>query len=101
MKRTHRKLQSLALALCCWPAIALSANQAVTIHVEGMTCPLCVTAINKALRSLPEVQRAKTSLTRNEAVVVVPEGYATAHLLSAIEETGYKGVIRSVQATDE
>lgn len=100
MNRLKTKLKGLALALCCWPMMALGADQSVTIHVEGMTCSLCVTAINKALRSLPEVRKAKASLPRNEAVVIVPEGYALESLLAAIEQTGYKGEIRSVRPAD-
>lgn len=96
MNRLQRILSSLALALCCLPGAAWSADQSVTIHIEGMTCSLCVTAVNKALRALPDVRKAKTSLSRREAVVVVPEGYATAALLAAIEDTGYKGEIRAV-----
>lgn len=93
------RLKILLLALCLWPLLAFGAErpaQSVVIHVEGMTCSLCVTAINRALRSLPEVAKAKTSLKDNEAVVVVPEGYPLETLLAEIEKTGYRGTIRSV-----
>ena len=74
---TMNRLKQLFLALCLWPLLAFGAEQtaqSVTIHIEGMTCSLCVTAINKALRSLPEVEKAKAE----------------------IEKTGYQGTIRSV-----
>lgn len=97
MKKLTNKLKALTLALCCWPMMAMAADQSVTIQVEGMTCAVCVTAINKALRSLPEVRKAKASLPKNQAVVIVPEGYKLETLLAAIEETGYHGTISSVQ----
>lgn len=93
------RLKRLVFALCLWPLLAFGAEpsaQSVTIHIEGMTCSLCVTAINKALRSLPEVEKAKASLKNNEAVVIVPEGYPLETLLAEIEKTGYQGTIRSV-----
>lgn len=83
-----------------WPVMALATQgpqQAVTIHIEGMTCSLCVTAINKALRSLAQVSQAKTSLKKSEAIVHVPENYELNKLLAEIESTGYHGTIQSVQ----
>ena len=97
MNRLKTKLTGALLALCCWPMMALAADQTVTIKVEGMTCAVCVTAINKALRSLPDVRKAKASLPKNQAIVIVPEGYKLDTLLAAIEETGYHGTISSVQ----
>lgn len=97
MIRLKHALLTLLLTLCTAPALSLASEQAVTIHIEGMTCSLCVTAINQSLRSLPDVHQAKTSLPRQEAVVIVPEGYAVGTLLAAIEDTGYKGEVRSVK----
>ena len=98
------RLKQLALVLCLWPMLAFGAGQpaqSVTIHIDGMTCSLCVTAINKALRSLPEVEKAKTSLKNNEAVVIVPEGYPLETLLAEIEKTGYQGSISSTTPVTE
>ena len=94
------RLKQLTLALLLWPVLVFGAEQpaqTVSIHIEGMTCSLCVTAINKALRSLPDVEKAKTSLMKQEAVVIVPEGYPLDTLLEEITKVGYTGTIRSVE----
>lgn len=97
-------LKRLFVMTLLWPLAVLSASPSmvgITIHIQGMTCSLCVTAINKALRSLPQVQYAKTSLKNSEVLVHVPNDYDTQILLTEIEKTGYQGKILSVQALTE
>lgn len=97
MKNWLKRLLVIALL---WPLSVLSAAstmQTVTLHIEGMTCSLCVTAINKALRALPQVQYAKTSLKNSEVLVQVPSDYDTKTLLTEIEKTGYKGSVLSIE----
>ncbi|MFQ6372593.1 heavy-metal-associated domain-containing protein [Shewanella sp. YIC-542] len=76
--------------------LASAADKTVFIEVEAMTCPLCVTVVNKVLRQTDGVIKAKSSLKTHQAVVIVPEDFDTDKLLQAIDKTGYKGVIHHV-----
>ncbi|GGY95703.1 MULTISPECIES: heavy-metal-associated domain-containing protein [Shewanella] len=86
----------LIILLLGSPAV-WAADETVIIDVEAMTCPLCVTVVNKVLRQTDGVIKAKSSLKTRQAVVVVPEGFDTNKLLQAIDKTGYKGVIHQVE----
>lgn len=78
-------------------ATAWADNVVVHIDVQGMTCPLCVSMINKALRETQGVLSARASLPNREAVVVMPEGTDTQRLIDAIAQTGYTGTVKSVE----
>ncbi|WP_339087330.1 heavy metal-associated domain-containing protein [Shewanella chilikensis] len=86
----------LVLLLLCTP-FAWAGNQVVTLDVKGMTCPLCVTVINKALRKTEGVIKAKSSLKTQQARVIVPEGFDMDALIKAVDETGYKGCINKIE----
>lgn len=88
-----RFLRLFVMTLLCWPLLATAANTTMTVAIKGMTCPLCVAAVNKALRTTPGVVSAKTFLSREEAEVTVPEGLDPAIILAAIEDAGYTGTI--------
>jgi len=68
----------------------------VVIDVKDMDCSLCVTAINQALRKTEGVVKAKASLKKKQAEVVVPEGFPAKKLLDAIKRTGYTGEVAKV-----
>lgn len=72
-------------------------NVLVTIDVKGMTCPLCVSSINQALRKTDGVIKAKASLKTQQAEVTVPEGFNMDELLKAVDKTGYKGSINKIE----
>lgn len=72
-------------------------NVLVTMDVKGMTCPLCVSSINQALRKTDGVIKAKASLKTQQAEVIVPEGFNTDELLKAVDKTGYKGSINKIE----
>ncbi|AXQ14715.1 MULTISPECIES: heavy-metal-associated domain-containing protein [Shewanella] len=86
----------LVLLLLCTP-FAWAGNLVVTLDVKGMTCPLCVTVINKALRKTEGVIKAKSSLKTQQARVIVPEGFDMDALIKAVDETGYKGSINKIE----
>lgn len=67
----------------------------VRLSVAGMTCPLCVTAVNQALRTTPGVISAKTNLNNEQADVVVPDDFDLQHLLAAVQKAGYEAEIMS------
>ena len=86
----------LALSLV-FVASAEAAEVKVIIDVEGMSCSLCVTAINQELRRTEGVIQARASLKTRRAEVVVQEGFPAQALLDAIARTGYTGKVADVQ----
>ncbi|WP_024954561.1 heavy-metal-associated domain-containing protein [Sulfurospirillum arcachonense] len=66
------------------------------ISVEGMTCPLCTTAVKKSLKSIDGVVSAKVKLNTKKAIVHFDEKVRKKQLLEAIKKVGYKGIIDSV-----
>jgi mercuric ion binding protein len=90
----------LAFALV-FAASAEAADLKVVIDVEGMSCSLCVTAINRELRQTEGVIQAKASLKTRRAEVVVPEDFPAQTLLDAIAKTGYIGKVADIQRIPE
>ncbi|MBK5145265.1 heavy-metal-associated domain-containing protein [Budviciaceae bacterium BWR-B9] len=84
------------LALFLFSPLIWAENVQVTIDVKGMTCPLCVSSVNQALRKTDGVIKAKASLKTQQAEVIVPEGFNTDELLKSVDKTGYKGSINKV-----
>jgi len=88
------------LWLILLPLFAISAEAAnvkVVIDVENMSCSLCVTSINQALRTTKGVITAKASLKTKRAEVTVPEDFPTQTLLDAIAKAGYDGKVVEIQ----
>ena len=88
------------LWLVLLPMFAVSteaANVKVVIDVENMSCTLCVTSINQALRTTKGVITAKASLKTKRAEVTVPEDFPTQTLLDAIAKAGYDGKVVEIQ----
>ena len=90
----------LMLALLLFSPLIYAENVKVIIDVKGMTCPLCVTSINQALRKTEGVIKAKASLKTRQAEVIVPEGYDVDQLLKSIDKTGYSGAVNQVVKQD-
>lgn len=84
---------TLALIFPLW----LLAQEEMVIEVPGMHCPLCTTAVKKALAKVEGVEKVKVLLHSKEATLVVKEGTSDKVLLDAVKTTGYVGVIRSRQ----
>ncbi len=74
------------------------AQEQLIIFVEGMHCPLCTTAVKKALKNVEGVEAVKVTLETKQAVVTAKEGISDAAYLDAVKTTGYEGVIRSRKA---
>lgn len=60
----------------------------IEIHVEGMTCGHCVSAVTRALQKVPGVERAEVSLEKGRALVT--GSAAPAALVEAVREEGYE-----------
>lgn len=87
----------LIIILIFFSPLIYAQNMKVIIDVKGMTCPLCVTSINQALRKTDGVIKAKASLKTRQAEVIVPEGYDINQLLKSIDKTGYSGAINQIE----
>ena len=77
--------------------LMLLAKEEVIIEVAGMHCPLCTTAVKKALSKVEGVEKVKVLLESRKATVWAKEGIEEKHYVDAVKTTGYTGVIRSRQ----
>lgn len=75
--------------------LLLLAQEEILIKVEGMHCPLCTTAVKKALKNVEGVEKVKALLETKSATVLAKEGIEDKVLLEAVKTTGYDGVIFS------
>lgn len=75
--------------------LMLFAKEEVVIKVAEMHCPLCTTAVKKALKSVEGVESSKVTLETKLAVVIVKDGVEDKTFLEAVKTTGYEGVIVS------
>ncbi len=74
-----------------------SFSKVAIIEVDGMTCPLCTTAIKKSLKKIDGVTKAKVILNSKKATVRFNDKVTEKQLLEAIEKVGYKGKIVSIK----
>ena len=75
--------------------LMLFAKEEIVIKVAEMHCPLCTTAVKKALKNIEGVETSKVTLETKLAVVVAKEGIEDKTFLEAVKTTGYEGVIVS------
>ena len=75
----------------------LLAQEEIIIKIEGMHCPLCTTAVKKALKNVEGVEKVKALLETKSATIIAKEGILDNDLLEAVKTTGYEGVILSRQ----
>lgn len=66
--------------------------RAVTLHIEGMSCGHCLSAVHRALGSLPgvaleSVQIGRASLRYDESVI------DPAAIREAVSEAGYRATV--------
>lgn len=73
-------------------ACFLFANNTSVIKVEGMHCPLCTTAVKKAIKELEGIQSVSAKLNTKEVTVTYDEKVKMEDLLNAIKTTSYEGV---------
>ncbi|WP_442764696.1 heavy-metal-associated domain-containing protein [Sulfurospirillum cavolei] len=75
--------------------LMLFAKEEVVIKVAEMHCPMCTTAVKKALKSVEGVENAKVTLETKLAVVIAKDGIDDKTFLEAVKTTGYEGVMVS------
>lgn len=62
----------------------------IKISVDGMNCPHCAAAVEKALKSVNGVVSAEVDLSAKKAYVETKEGVAESALKKAVEDAGFK-----------
>jgi copper chaperone CopZ len=70
---------------------AAGSSNSVALHIDGMSCPVCVGPIKSALEEVPGVQRAVVSYDDQRADVAVDATSppSTDALVRAVEKAGY------------
>ncbi len=71
------------------------------IKVEAMHCPLCTTAVKKAIKELDGVQKVSVILNTKEVSVIYDEKLKIENILDAIKTTSYEGVELSTKKYEE
>lgn len=67
--------------------------QTTYLHVEGMTCMMCVKHVENALKAVPGVEGAKVSLSEKRAAVLHSEEAAVDALIAAVKQAGYDATV--------
>ena len=81
--------------------LLLLAKEEVIIEVPGMHCPLCTTAVKKALSKVEGVEKVKVILETRKATVIAKESIEETIYLDAVLTTGYTGRILSRKSIHE
>ena len=66
-------------------------DRSLDIAISGMSCASCVTAVENALRKIPEIESASVNLATEKAHVELKEGmsFQTQAILKAVVDVGY------------
>lgn len=75
--------------------LMLFAKEEVVIKVAEMHCPMCTTAVKKALKNVEGVENTKVTLETKLVVVIAKDGIDDKTFLEAVKTTGYEGVMVS------
>lgn len=86
----------LFLSFCSF----LFASNISIIKVEKMHCPLCTTAVKKAIKKLDGIEKVSVRLNTKEAKVIYDEKVKIEDILEAIKTTSYEGVVLSTTKND-
>ena len=69
------------------------ASKITVFKVEGMHCPLCTTAIKKAINEIDGIKKVSTRLNTKEVTVVYDEEKVKIEdILKAVKTTSYEAV---------
>lgn len=71
---------------------SLFASNISVIKVEGMHCPLCTTAVKKAIKELDGIEKVSAILNTKEVTVIYNEKTNLQKILEAIKTTSYEGI---------
>jgi len=71
--------------------ISLFASKISIIKVEAMHCPLCTTAVKKAIKKVDGIEKVSVKLNTKEVKVVYDDTLLLSKILEAIKTTSYEG----------
>jgi copper chaperone CopZ len=86
------RLVALFMVVLLGLVAAKSLAETFEFHVVGIECKLCAPPIQKALASIPGVQKARVDWKKETAVVEIPADFDKAGLKSALERLGFEAV---------
>src|SRR5690625_2613949 len=64
--------------------------EAITLHIEGMTCSSCAEHLQQALNHVPGVRSASVSYPRERAEIEAEAGVSLVSLVAAVTALGYR-----------
>lgn len=68
------------------------ADKISVFKVEGMHCPLCTTAVKKAVKDVEGIKKVSAKLNTKEVTVIYEDNVKIEDILKAIKTTSYEGV---------
>lgn len=74
MKKINKTYHLLAAVIMLFSANTNAQISKAEVRATGLTCSMCSNAINKQLKSLPEVVNVETDLNTNTFTVTLAEG---------------------------
>ena len=91
MSRIDRNVKLLLFTIFAFCSVIFASNVSL-IKVEGMHCPLCTTAVKKAIRELDGIEKVSAILNTKEVTVTYTDKTNLNAILEAIKTTSYEGV---------
>ncbi|MCB1908064.1 MAG: mercury(II) reductase [Rhodocyclaceae bacterium] len=71
--------------------------EAITIHIEGMTCTSCAEHVQQALKKVPSVRSASVSYPQRQADIEADAGVSLDPLVAAVNALGYRARVADKQ----
>ena len=71
--------------------------EAITLHIEGMTCTSCAEHVQQSLKNVPGVRAASVSYPRKRAEIEADAGVSLHPLVSAVAALGYRARVADSQ----
>ncbi|WP_321315223.1 heavy metal-associated domain-containing protein [Halarcobacter sp.] len=73
-------------------SLSVYASKVSIIKVEGMHCPLCTTAVKKAIKTLDGIEKVSIRLNTKKVKVIYKDNVLLNDILATIKTTSYEGV---------
>ncbi|XPV67887.1 MAG: heavy-metal-associated domain-containing protein [Halarcobacter sp.] len=68
------------------------ADKISVLSIPKMHCPLCTTAVKKAIKSVAGVKSVSVRLNTKKATVVYEDSLALKDIIEAVDKTSYKAI---------
>mgnify|MGYP001164675005 FL=1 len=74
--------------------------EAITLHIEGMTCDWCTAHVRDALEKVTGVQSALVSYSMGTAQLAIEQGTSPDALTAAVAGLGYQATLADAPPTE-